>query len=149
MCVCVCGGGGGGGGGGVWCVCLTEINKVWFYLINSIFKPSKYVSIVRQDLVLQLYALVKGFELDVGKIIKEYVLNYAKNNFSGNIPHPSLITLLCIKKAVRFNEEDKNSPKASPLILIRALKVLVEGEEVERGRKTKRIEEQPREQSLQ
>ena len=126
-----------GGGGG----CLTEINKVWFCLINSVFKPSKYVSTVRQDRVLLLYALVKGFELDVGEIIKESVLDYAKNNFSGNIPHPSLITLLCIKKAVKFNEEDENSPKASPLTLSRALKALVEGEEVERGRKRKRIEE--------
>ena len=76
---------------------LTETNKVWFYLINSVFKPSKHVSTVRHDRTLLLYALVKGFELDLGKIIKEVILDYVENNFSGNIPHPALITFLCIK----------------------------------------------------
>ena len=60
---------------------LTKTNKVWFYLINSVFKPSKHISIVRHDCTLLLYALVKGFELYVGKIIKESILDYAENNF--------------------------------------------------------------------
>ena len=60
---------------------LTKTNKVWFYLNNLVFKPSKYVSTVRQDHILLLYALVKGFELDVKRIIKKSILNYAKNNF--------------------------------------------------------------------
>ena len=120
---------------------FTKINKVWFYLFNSIFKPPKHVSIVRQDLALLLYALIKGFELDVAKIIKESILDYAENNFSANIPHPSLITLLCIKGGVKFKEEEEKSLKASPLTLTGALKASIEGEEVERIRKRKRTEE--------
>ena len=108
---------------------------------NSIFKPPKHVSIVRPDLALLLYALIKGFELDVEKIIKESIWDYAENNFSGNIPHPSLITLLCIKGGVKFKEEEEKSLKASPLTLIGALKASIEGEEVERIRKRKRTEE--------
>ena len=77
---------------------LIEVNKVWFYLVNSVFKPSKNVFTMRQDRVLLLYALVKGFELNVGKIIKESILDYAESKFSGNIPHPSLMTLLYIKE---------------------------------------------------
>ena len=46
---------------------LTEVNKVWFYQLNSVFKPSKHVSTVRQDRALLLYVLAKGFELNVGK----------------------------------------------------------------------------------
>ena len=84
---------------------LIEISTVWFYLVNLVLKPSKHVSAVRQDHTLLLYALVKGFELDVGKIIKESILDYAKNNFLGNIPHPSLITLICIKGGVKVNKE--------------------------------------------
>ena len=76
---------------------LSEVNKVWFYLVNSIFKPSKHVSTVRPDPTLLLYAMVKGFELDVGKIIEESILDYVENKFLRNIPHPSMITLLCIK----------------------------------------------------
>ena len=82
--------------------------------------------------------------MDVGKIIKESILDYAENNFSGNIPHSSLITLLCIKGGVKFNEQEEKSLKASSLTLIGALKALVEGEEVERRRKRKRTEKQPR-----
>ena len=100
---------------------------------------------MRQDRALLLYNLVKGFELDVGKIIKESILDYAESNFSGNIPHPSFITLLCIKGGVKFNEEEEKIPKASPLTLTGALNAPIEGKEVERRRKKKRTEEQPKE----
>ena len=60
-------------------------------------KPSKHVSIVRQDRAILLYELVKGYGINVWRIVKESILDYAKGNFAGNIPHPSLITLLCIK----------------------------------------------------
>ena len=101
---------------------------------------------MRQDRTILLYALVKGCSLNVGKIIKESILDYVENNLSGNIPHPSLITLLCIKGGVKFNEDEENSPKASPLTLTGVLKPPIEGEEVERIRKRKIVEtEQPRE----
>ena len=60
-------------------------------------KPSKHVSIVRQDRAVLLYALIKGYEVNVGRIIEESILDYIKGKFLDNIPHPSLITLLCIK----------------------------------------------------
>ena len=84
--------------------------------------------------------LVKGFELDVGKIVKKSILDYAENNFSRNIPHPCMITLLSIKGGVKFNEEEEKSPKASHLTLTRALKALIEGEDVERMRREETIE---------
>ena len=81
------------------------------------FKPSKHVSTVRQDRTLLLYALVKGFELDLGKIVEDSILDYAENNFSGNIPYPALITLLCIKGGITVIEEEEKSMKTSPLTL--------------------------------
>ena len=79
--------------------------KVWFYFINSVLKPSKHVYNMRQDRVILLYALVKGYEINVGRIVEESILDYAKGNFAANIPYASLITLLCIKGGVKFNEE--------------------------------------------
>ena len=76
--------------------------------------------------------------------MKESILDYDENNFSRNIPHPSMITLLCIKGGVKFIEEEEKSPKASPT-LTRALKAPIEGEKVERRRKRKRTGKQPRE----
>ena len=98
---------------------LTKTNKVWVYLINSVFMPSKHVSTVRHDCTLLLYELVKGFELDFGNIIEESILDYAKNKFSSNIPHPALITLLCIKGGIIVVEEEEKSQKASSLTFTR------------------------------
>ena len=60
-----------------------------------------------------VYALVKGFELDLGKIIKESILDCIENNFSGNILYPSLMTFLCIKGGVKFDEAKEKSPKVA------------------------------------
>ena len=64
-----------------------------------------HVSTVRQDCAILLYALVKGYVVKLGRIIEESILEYAKGKFTGNIPNPSLITLLCIKGGVQFNDE--------------------------------------------
>ena len=90
---------------------------------------------MRQDCALLLYALIKGFELDVGGIIKESILDYDENNFSSNIPYLALITLLCIKGGIKVAENEEKSQKSSPLTLTEVLKTLAEGEEVERIRK--------------
>ena len=128
---------------------LTEANKVWFYFVNSVLTPSKHVSTVRQDHAILLYALVKGCCLNVGKIVKQPILDYAENNFSGNIPYPTLITLMCIKEGVTFKETEEKCPRASPLTLTEVLKTPTKGEEVERARKRKRaITELPREATL-
>ena len=84
---------------------LIEVSKVWFYFVTFVLKPSKHVSTVRQDRALLLYALVKGYALNVGKIMEEPILDYTEGKFSRNIPHPSFITLPCIKRGEKFNEE--------------------------------------------
>ena len=67
---------------------LTEVNKLWFYFVNSVLTPSKHVSTVRQERAILLYALVKGWNLNVGKLVEQSILDYAENSFSRNIPHP-------------------------------------------------------------
>ena len=125
---------------------LTEANKVCFYWANSVLTPSKHVLTMRQESAILLYALVKGWNLNVGKIVEQFILDYVENNFSMNIPHPSLITRLCIKGRVTFRETKEKCPRSSPLTLIGVLKTLTHGEEVERARKRKRTAtELPRE----
>ena len=93
---------------------------------------------MRQDRGILLYALVKGFNLNVGKIVKLSILDYLENNFSVNIPHPALITLLCIIGGVTFSETKEKCPRSSPLILTGVLKAPVQRKEVEKTRKRKR-----------
>ena len=101
---------------------------------------------MRQDRALLLYALVKGYSLNIGKIMERSIMDYAENNFSGNIPHTALITLLCTKGCVTFSETEEKSLKPSPLTLTRVLKTPVEGKEVKRIRKRKMVEKElPRE----
>ena len=95
---------------------------------------------MRQDRAILLYTLVKGYTLNGGKIIEESILDYVEGKYSGNISHPSLITLLCIKGGVKFTK--------APLTLTGIPKAPVEGEEEDRRQsiKRKRVEtvEQPR-----
>ena len=85
----------------------------------------------------------------MGKILEQSILDYDENNFSEKIPHPTLITLMCIKGGVTFNETYEKCPKSSPLTLTGVLKTLIGDEKVKIIRKRKIIEkEQPKETVL-
>ena len=75
---------------------LTEEAKVWFYFISFVLFPSKHLSIVIRDEAILLYALLKGYKINVGKIIEKSILSYFESNCRGLIPHPATITSLCL-----------------------------------------------------
>ena len=97
---------------------LIKETQVWFYFISSILMPSKHLSIVRREKAILLYALLKGYKINVGKIIEKTILSYSESKCRGMIPHPATITRLCIQGGVE--EEwgiEETDPKASPLTL--------------------------------
>ena len=57
---------------------LTEEAKVWFYFISSVLRPSKHLSTVRREKAILLYALLKGYKINVGKIIENSILGYVE-----------------------------------------------------------------------
>ena len=73
---------------------LTEEAKVWFYFISSVLLPSKHLSTVIRNEAILLYALLKGYKINVGKIIENFILTYSKSKCKGLIPHPATITSL-------------------------------------------------------
>ena len=80
--------------------------------------PSKHLSIMRREETILLYALLKGYKINVGKIIEKSILGYYEIHFRGLIPYLATITRLCIKRGVE--EEwgtEETYPRASPLIL--------------------------------
>ena len=98
---------------------------------------------MRQDYALLLYALVKGYDLNVGRIIEQSILDYVNGKFPRNIPHPTSITLLCIKEGVTFSEVDEERySKASSLTLTGITKGSIKGEEGKIREKRKRGREQ-------
>ena len=80
---------------------LTEEAKVWLYFINSVLMPSKHLIIVRREEAILLYALLKGYKINVGKIIEKSILGYFERKCRRMIPQPAskpnnpLIEALC------------------------------------------------------
>ena len=120
---------------------LIEEAKVLFYFLSSVLLPSKHLSMVRKEEALLLNAILKGYKLNVGKIIENLILNYYNSKYKGLIPHPETITRLCILRGVEGTwEEEERCPKTSPLTLIG-----ITGPLTSKGKeKVKDIEEQDR-----
>ena len=75
---------------------LTEEAKIWFYFFSFVLLPSKHLSTMRKEEALVMYAILKGYKLNVGKTNEKSILNYYSSKYRGLIPHPATITRLCI-----------------------------------------------------
>ena len=74
---------------------------------------------MRKEEALLLYDILKGYKLNVGKIIKKSTLNYYSSKYKGLIPHPSTITRLCILGGVKRTwEKEERCSRTYPLTLI-------------------------------
>lgn len=62
---------------------LKFTTKVWVKFLKSRLMPTTHITIIYQEKLILLYAIVKGFRIDVGKItekeIRECVMK--KQNF--------------------------------------------------------------------
>ena len=57
---------------------LTEEAKVWFYFISYVLMASKHLSTMRREEAILLYALLRGYKINVGKMIEKSILVYSK-----------------------------------------------------------------------
>ena len=102
---------------------LTEEAKVLFYFIASVIIPTKHLSTIREQEAFILYALLKGYKFDVGKIIESSIRCFHKNVKRGLMPHPATITKLCIMAGVKGTwAEEGTYPKVLPLTLTGVIK---------------------------
>ena len=104
---------------------LTEEAKFWFYFIASVIIPTKHLCIIRENEAIILYALLKGYKFDVGKIIETSIKAFHLVVKRGLIPHPATITRLCILAGVKMVwAKEETYPRSSPLPLTRVIKGL-------------------------
>ena len=97
---------------------LTEEAKVWFYFLASVLVPTRHYSTVREQEAIMLYAILKGYKINVGTIIENSIMRYHEGNKRGVIPHPATITVLCLKVGVKgVWEAEEEVPLTSPLLL--------------------------------
>ena len=80
---------------------LTEEAKVWFYFITYVIIPTKYLSTIRENEAILLYALLKGYKFNVGKIIETSIITFHEIVKRLLIPHPATITRLCVLAEVK------------------------------------------------
>ena len=98
---------------------LTKEAKVWFYFIASLIISTKHLSTIREQEAIILYALLKGYKFNAGKIIESSIKSFQKNVKRGLIPHPVMITR---PRVHGVWAEEETCPKVSPLTLTRVLK---------------------------
>ena len=97
---------------------LTKEAKVWFYFLASILVPTRNLSIVREQEEIMLYAILKGYKINIGTIIENSIMRYHEGNKRGVIPHPTTINVLCLKAGVKGAwEAEEEVPLTSPLLL--------------------------------
>ena len=97
---------------------LTEEAKVWFYFLASVLVPTKHLSTVREQEAVMLYAILKGYKINIGAIIENSIMRYHDGNKRGLIPHPATVTILCLKAGVKGDwGTEEEVPLASPLVL--------------------------------
>ena len=97
---------------------LTEEAKVWFYFLSSVLVPTKHLSTVREQEAVMLYAILKGYKINIGAIIENSIMRYHDGNKRGLIPHPATVTILCLKAGVKGDwGTEEEVPLASPLVL--------------------------------
>ena len=58
---------------------LTKKDKVWFYFVSLALLPSKHLSKVRKNEAILLYALLKGYKINVRMIIENSIMSYYKS----------------------------------------------------------------------
>ena len=99
---------------------LTEEAKVWFYFICSTIIPTEHLCSVKEQEAMILYALLKGYKMNVGGLIEGSIRGYHLSKKRGLIPHLATITRICILVGVKgVWEEEEKCPRVSPLTLTR------------------------------
>ena len=97
---------------------LTEEAKVWFYFLASVLVLTRHLSTVREQEAVMLYAIMKGYKINIGTIIENSIMRYHAGNKRGVIPHPATVTILCLKAGVKGDwEAEEEIPLTSPLLL--------------------------------
>ena len=97
---------------------LTEEAKVWFYFLASVLVPTRHLSTAREQEAVMFYAILKGYKINIGTIIENSIMRYHEGNKRGVIPHPTTVTILCLKAGVRGDwEAEEEVPLTSPLLL--------------------------------
>lgn len=84
---------------------LDVVEKAWHMFIGAKLMPTTHLSDVHKDRAVLLYAIVKGYSIDVGKVIHQSITKSLKNTSKG-LACPMLIASLCEKAGIFWNSTE-------------------------------------------
>lgn len=117
------------------CKDLSRCGKIWYAFLYVKLLPSTHTSDVTKEKALLLFAIVQDFIIDVRAIINFSIRRSLRGNFSGGLPHPSLICGLCRQVEVRWSDDEPTLMSLQLLDsrMITQYSVWTEGESHPRG----------------
>ena len=62
---------------------LTTVAKVWYNFLCVKIKPTLHLSTVTKEKTILLYAMIKGFQFDIGSIIERGLIDRPKGDAPG------------------------------------------------------------------
>ena len=74
---------------------LTLVAKVLYNFLCVKIKPTLHLSTITKDKIILLYAMTKGFQFDIGSIIKRGLIELTQGRCTEALIYLSLITQLC------------------------------------------------------
>ncbi|PIN07564.1 hypothetical protein CDL12_19862 [Handroanthus impetiginosus] len=86
--------------------CLDKAAKIWLWFIFAQMLPTSHSGEVTADQALLLYCIMTGKAFDVGKIISNSIIQSANSSRDG-LWFPSLITKLCTRAGVKWDEKEE------------------------------------------
>lgn len=97
---------------------LKPIAKVWVKFLKSQLMLTTHTTIVLQERLILLYAIVKGLVIDVGKDIEREIRDYAmKKQKYVALLFTSLIMGICEVSGVQFKDSDERIKNEGAIIV--------------------------------
>ena len=86
---------------------LTLVAKVWYNFFCVKIKPSLHLITVTKDKMILLYSMTKGFQFDIGAVIKRDLIESTHGRCTGALFHPSMISELCRSVGVSMLDSEE------------------------------------------
>ncbi|KAJ8557209.1 hypothetical protein K7X08_002834 [Anisodus acutangulus] len=100
------------------CMLRCQFNKVvkaWLYFVSARLIPSTHLYDILVDHIKLVYAIMKGFSVDVGRAINNNLNWICRLNTTARLGHRSLITALCDAHGVPESSNDIKGRVRNPL----------------------------------
>ena len=98
---------------------LKPVAKVWYNFLCVKIKPSLHLSTMTKDKTILLYAMIKGFQFDIGMVIERGLIESTHGRCTGGLIHPSLIIELCRSARVLMLDSEEQVQQRLPIPLPR------------------------------